>query len=144
MHDFITLSDVTSCDKQRIFQFLSWYKPPHDKTKQNHPCAHLRIRSHWASAQSDQSSLSPQWIAKDPRFLHADSKVSNQTEWMLIWVFAGRICDLFGFVMLWLIFQRMKWKICISDKIYNFFTTWDEIQAIFTSNIFILFLYTNK
>ena len=42
--------------------------------------------------QSDQSSLCAQWVAKDPRFLHADSEDSDQTGRMsrLIWVFAGR------------------------------------------------------
>ena len=34
------------------------------------------------------SSLCAQWVAKDPRFLHADSKDSDQTG--RIWVFAGR------------------------------------------------------
>ena len=50
---------------------------------------------------------------------------TDQTGWKqwLIRVFAGSICDLFGFVVLWLNFQRMKLKICISDEIYNFFTT---------------------
>ena len=36
-------------------------------------CAQRRLRSVWASAQSDQSSLCAEWVAKDPRFLHADS-----------------------------------------------------------------------
>ena len=34
-------------------------------------CAQRRLRSAWASAQS---SLCAQWVAKDPSFLHADSK----------------------------------------------------------------------
>ena len=49
------------------------------------------------SQDSDQpgrieSSLCPQWIAKDPRFLQADSEDSDQTRRMprLIWVFAVR------------------------------------------------------
>ena len=39
-----------------------------------------------------ESSLCIQWIAKDPSFLHADCKDSDQTGRMprLIWVFAGR------------------------------------------------------
>ena len=39
-----------------------------------------------------ESSLCDQWVAKDPRFLHVDSKDSDQTGRMsrLIWVFAGR------------------------------------------------------
>ena len=68
-------------------QYLS-----HDMTKPtNWVCTQRRIRSVWASAQSDQSSLCAQWIAKDPRFLHVDSKDSEQTWRMprLIWVFAG-------------------------------------------------------
>ena len=36
--------------------------------------AQRRLRSAWASAQSDQSSLCAQWVAKDPSFLHADSE----------------------------------------------------------------------
>ena len=37
-----------------------------------------------------ESSLCTQKVAKDPRFLHADSEDSDQTRWMprLIWVFA--------------------------------------------------------
>ena len=30
-------------------------------------------------AQTDQSSLCAQWVAKDPRFLHADSEGTGQT-----------------------------------------------------------------
>ena len=39
-----------------------------------------------------ESSLCAQWVAKDPSFLHADSKDSDQIGWMLrlIWVFTGR------------------------------------------------------
>ena len=42
-------------------------------------CAQRRLRSVWASAQSDQSSLWAQWVAKGPSFLHADSEDSDQT-----------------------------------------------------------------
>ena len=41
--------------------------------------AQRRLRSAWASAQSDQCSLCAQWVAKDPWFLHADSEDSDQT-----------------------------------------------------------------
>ena len=64
----------------------------HDMTKPTKwVCAQQRLGSAWASAQSDQSSLCAQWVAKDPSFLHADSEDSDQTGWMprLIWVFAG-------------------------------------------------------
>ena len=42
-------------------------------------CAQRRLRSAWASFQSDQSSLCAQWVAKDPSFLHADNEDSDQT-----------------------------------------------------------------
>ena len=53
----------------------------------------------WASAQSDQSSLCAQWVAKDTSFLNADSEDSVQTGRMsrLIGVFAGRTCHFVGF-----------------------------------------------
>ena len=41
-------------------------------------CAQWRFKSAWVSVQSDQSSLHAQWVAKDPSFLHADSKYSDQ------------------------------------------------------------------
>ena len=71
-------------------------------------CAQRRLRSAWASAQSDQSSLCAQWVAKDPSFLHADSEASDQTGRMprLIWFFAGHTCHFVGFVMRWLILPR--------------------------------------
>ena len=59
-------------------------------------CAQWRLRSAWASAQYDQTSLCAQWVAKDPSFLRADSEDSDQTGLMprLIWVFAGRTLSL--------------------------------------------------
>ena len=62
-------------------------------------CAKRRLRSAWASAQSDQSSLYAQWVAKGPRFLHADSEGSDHT--------------VFFFFM-----SRLKYgiSICISEK----------------------------
>ena len=64
-------------------------------------CAQQRLRSAWAPTQSDQSSLFAHVLAKDPRFLHADSKESDQTRRMprLIWVFPGRTCHIVGFIM---------------------------------------------
>ena len=63
-------------------------------------CVQRRLRSAWASAQSDQSSLCIQWVAKAPTFLHADSE-DCQTGQMprLIWIFAGCTCHFVGFVM---------------------------------------------
>ena len=46
-----------------------------------------------------ESSLCSRWVAKNPSFIHADSKDSDQTGWMprLIWVFAGRMLILLVF-----------------------------------------------
>ena len=51
-------------------------------------CAQRRLRS--------ESLLCTQWVAKGPRFLHADSEDSDQTGRMprLIWVFTGRTLTL--------------------------------------------------
>ena len=71
------------------------------QNQQNGMCAQQRHRSAWASAQSDQSSLCAQWVAKDSSFLHVDNEDSDQTGWMprLIWGFAGRTGHFVGFVM---------------------------------------------
>ena len=39
-----------------------------------------RLRSAWASAQSDQSSLCTLWVAKDPNLLQVDSEDSDQSD----------------------------------------------------------------
>ena len=72
-------------------------EPPHDKTSK-WLCSQRRLKSAWASTQSDQSSLCAQWVAKDQSFLHADSEDSDQTSRMprLSRVFAGCTCH-FGF-----------------------------------------------
>ena len=67
------------------------FEPQHDKTN--------KMSVHQAKAQislgirpvRSESSLCAQWVAKDPKFLHADSEDSDQTGRMprLIWVFAG-------------------------------------------------------
>ena len=64
--------------------------------------AKTQIRPVWS-----KSSLCAQWVAKDPRFLHADSEYSDQTRRMLrlIRVFAGRTCHFVCVVMRWLIFE---------------------------------------
>ena len=92
-------------------------------------CAQRRLRSAWASAQSDQSSLCTQWVAKDPSFLHADSKDSDQTGRMprLIWVFAGRTCHFVGFVM-----RRLNYK--EADKDYkNVLWAWEIEKSVWGS-----------
>ena len=65
----------TQKKKQHLFTF----EPPHDKTNKMtvHPAKtqiSLGIRSVWS-----ESSLCAQWVAKDPRFLHADSEDPDQT-----------------------------------------------------------------
>ena len=66
-------------------------EPRHDKTKkiavrQAKTQISLGIRQVWS-----ESSLCTQWVAKDPKFLQADSEDSDQTGQMprLIWVIAG-------------------------------------------------------
>ena len=73
-----------------------WFEPRHDKTNKMRvrPAKtqiSLGIRPVWSV-----SSLSAQWVANDPSFLHADSEYSDQTGRMprLIWVFAGRTVTL--------------------------------------------------
>ena len=71
------------------------------QNKRNVMCTQRRLRSAWASAQSDQSSLST-WRNLGSLATHwAHSEDSDQTGWMpmLIWVFAGRTCHFVGFVM---------------------------------------------
>ena len=73
-------------------KWVERFEPPHDKTN--------KVTVHPAKTQISvgicpvwsEPSLCAQWVAKDPSFLHADSKDSDQTGWMprLIWVFPGR------------------------------------------------------
>ena len=63
---------LTEFHPLKLFPFLI-YEPAHDKTNKI-ACAPSKVRSAWASAQSDQSSLCAHWIAKDPSFLHAESE----------------------------------------------------------------------
>ena len=84
------LLDPLFCRKTILIRF----EPPHDKTNRT-ACPRSDDWSDWA----DQSSLCAQWVAKDPRFLHADSEYSDQTWQMprLIWVFAGHKGHFVGF-----------------------------------------------
>ena len=84
-----------------IHFFLTWntqsrHEPRHDKTNKMavRPAKtqiSLGIYPVWS-----ESSLCAQWVAKDPRFLHADSEDSDQTGRTprLIRVFAGRTLTL--------------------------------------------------
>ena len=57
--------------------------------------AQRRLRSAWEFAQSDKFSLCAQWVAKDPRFLHADRKDSAEADLRLRWAHSHFL----GFVM---------------------------------------------
>ena len=85
-------------------------EPTHDKTNKVTVCPattqlSLGIRPVWS-----ESSLCPQWVAKDPSFLHAESEDSDQIGRMprLIWIFAGRTCQFVGFVTRRLIYDCFK------------------------------------
>ena len=110
-------------------------EPHHDKTNKVTVCPaktqiSLGIRPVWS-----ESSLCAQWVAKDPRFLHADSVDFDQTGRMhrLIWVFAGRTCHFVGFVMRRLILLLI-WLAWVASHVYNFNNRNDpahEIIALF-------------
>ena len=82
------------------------YEPPHDKSAKWHvyPAKtqiSLGIHPVWS-----ESSLCAQWVAKDPKFLHADSKSEDwsdladaQADLSLHWAHSHFV----GFVMRWLI-----------------------------------------
>ena len=79
-------SDRTLVHHNKNICAASW------QNQQNGMCAQRRLRSAWASAQSDQSSLSA-WRKLGSLATHwAHSEDSDQTGRMsrLIWVFSGR------------------------------------------------------
>ena len=89
---FTTIASVYDCDKTNKMTV--------------HPAKtqiSLGINPVWS-----ESSLCAQWVAKDPSFLHADSKDSDQTGWMprLVWVFPG--CTVILLVLSWqLIYMKI-------------------------------------
>ena len=88
----------------------------------------LGIRPVWS-----ESSLCAHWVAKDPRFLHADSEDSDQSGRMsrLIWVFAGRTLTLLvlscrgSYIVKW---KLKNWRIIHHISCWNlwnfFFFIW--------------------
>ena len=97
-----------------LFHSINWQDIWASSRENQHygMCAQRRLRSAWASAQFDQSLRSAlNGVAKDPRFLHADSEDPDQTGRMprLIWVFAGRPNHFVGFVMRRLISYPYWW-----------------------------------
>ena len=100
-HDQTTGIKFTAEITQNLINYI-WAASK--QNQQNGMCAQRRLRSAWASAQSelsDQSSQCTQWVAEDPSCFYVDSEDSDQTGRMprLIWVFAGRTCHFDGFVM---------------------------------------------
>ena len=86
-----------SCNVQMYTWAASW------QNQQNSLCAQRRLRSVWASTQSDQSLRCPHEKTLGPQ-LPIEHTANDQTGRMprLIWVFAGRKCHFVGFVMRWL------------------------------------------
>ena len=90
------------------------YEPQHDKTNKVtvRPAKtqmSLGIRPIWS-----ESSLCAEWVAKDPRFLHADSEDSDQTDLSLRWARSHFV----GFVMSRLICVIMIKFLTIFTKEY--------------------------
>ena len=100
------------------------FEPLHDKTNKIsvRPAKtqiSLGIRPAWS-----ESSLCVQWVAKGPRFLHADSEDSDQTGRMprLIWVFAG--CTL-TLLVLSCRGSFVRWY-GVTKEVYNYFLVWKQ------------------
>ena len=101
------------------------------QNQQNGLCAQRRLRSAWAPAQSDQSSLGAHWVTKDPWFLHVDSEDSDQTGWIprlnLNHCWTHRL--FVGFVMWWLIYLSSHWpSISIGSSLY-FAHFWENLPT---------------
>ena len=83
---------------------------------QQNECAYSEDSDQPVHAVWSESSLCAQWVAKGPRFLHADSEDSGQTGRMprLIWVLAGRTVTLLvlscrGSFSIWESLVWQKW-----------------------------------
>ena len=71
---------ISKCRLLKLLPIMLCDKWASARQKQrNGMCAQRRQISLGAFAQSDQSSLCAHWVAKDPSFLHADSKDPDQT-----------------------------------------------------------------
>ena len=93
------LDERNSFDKIKI-------KPPQERKPTTLLVRRAKTQTAWASAQTHQSSLCAQWVAKDPRCLHADSEDSDQTGWTQSEAQADLsslgACHFYWFVELWL------------------------------------------
>ena len=56
---------------------MTGFESPHDKTNKM-ACAPIED----SDQPGHQSSLSAQWAAKDPSFLHVDSEDSDKSDWV--------------------------------------------------------------
>ena len=119
-----TCSDVIGrvhCDSRSLS-----FEPSHDKTNKIE-VHQWRLRSAWASAQSDQS------LGCAPSVLHADSEDSDRTGQMprLTWVFAGRTVTLLVFVMSRIKFCWMieYWRMHCPNPLIKLccFTVWSNL-----------------
>ena len=82
------------------------------QNQQNDLCAQRRLRSAWASAQSDQSLRCPHEESLDPQLPIEHTAKNDQTGRMpsVSWVFAAHIDQFVGFVMRRLKSQNQKAK----------------------------------
>ena len=123
----VLLNDLLECVcSAAIYKWAAAWQ-----NQQNDLCAQQKLRSAWPSAQSDQSLLCAQWVAKDQSFLQADSKDSDQTGWMstLISVFAGRKGHCVGFVLLWLKLHVFCYEQTQSNQVWYILILYDFLTS---------------
>ena len=104
---------------RHAFTSLLYFDNLSDDTTKATNCvrAQRRLRSAWASAQSDQSSLCAQWVAKGLRFLHADSEDSDQT---------GRMPRLISLRWAHSHFVVLSWGGSFHDETGNIIVKWSK------------------
>ena len=129
---FTTVS-LSTREGQRflLWYFLETFWAAAWQNQQNDLCAQQRLRSAWASAQPDQSSLSA-WRSIGSWASHSayseDSDQTGRTP-MLIWV-RWRTCHFIGFVMLRL-FSLFSYK-CVSFAaihfVQNYLLLWKSLN----------------
>ena len=71
----------SSTNKSEFLKQLYIYEPPHDKTNKM-MCAQRRLRSAWASAQSDQSLPCVHEESLGPKLPLKSTAKTDQTGWM--------------------------------------------------------------
>ena len=97
------------------------------RNQQNDLCAQQRLRSAWASAQSDQSLRCALWTQA---FFMQTAK-TDQTGQMprLIRVFTGRTSYFVGFVMRRLIYKKMRSYLPKNNWILSIYLVLTELSA---------------